>query len=113
MAGDTTSQPQEVKRSMGESGGPELFSRIKCKKEPSTIAEDPEIPPGINIRFQVKCMNLYRVTVKDRHGNLSDFERSAIKIQMAAQGYNGTSEIIKIERLDRITGEVLGGIYNE
>jgi hypothetical protein len=57
--------------------------------------------------------NLYRITVRDQAGIISSRERRAASVFLSAQDLDGQSEIVKIERIDPFTGEVLGGLYLE
>jgi hypothetical protein len=55
----------------------------------------------------------YRITVRDQAGTIFSRERRAASLFLSAQGLEEQSEIVKIERIDRSTGEVLGGLYLE
>jgi hypothetical protein len=57
--------------------------------------------------------NLYRITVRDQAGRLSSHERRAASLYLSAQDLDEQSEIVKIERIDPFTGDVLGGLYLE
>jgi hypothetical protein len=57
--------------------------------------------------------NLYRITVRDQAGTISSSERRAASLFLSAQNLNEQSEIVKIERIDPFTGDVLGGLYLE
>jgi hypothetical protein len=58
-------------------------------------------------------MNLYRITVRDQNGKMSDHETKAASMRLAIQREYEPSELVKVERIDPSTGEVLGGFYNE
>ena len=58
-------------------------------------------------------MNLYRITVRDKDGKLSDRETRAVCLFSAVEDLDGKSEVVKVERIHPSTGEVLGGYYNE
>jgi hypothetical protein len=58
-------------------------------------------------------MNLYRLTFRDKDGNISVCDTSAPNMQAAAPAQSDTLNLVKIERLHPSTGEVLGGFYNE
>jgi hypothetical protein len=57
--------------------------------------------------------NLYRITVRDREGRISSRETRAASLYLAVQGQDMQFEVVKVERIDPITGKVLGGFYNE
>jgi hypothetical protein len=57
--------------------------------------------------------NLYRITVRDQAGILSSSERRSASLVLSAQDLDEQSEIVKIERIDPFSGEVLGGLYLE
>jgi hypothetical protein len=58
-------------------------------------------------------MNLYRVTVRDQDGDISDHETKAVCLFSAVEDLDGKSEVVKVERIHPATGEVLGGYYSE
>ena len=58
-------------------------------------------------------MNLYRITVRVKDGKLSDRETRAVCLFSAVEDLDGKSEVVKVERINASTGEVLGGFYNE
>jgi hypothetical protein len=58
-------------------------------------------------------MNLYRITVRHQDGKISDHEIKAKSLRLAVQREYEPSELVKVERIDPSTGEVLGGLYNE
>jgi hypothetical protein len=53
-------------------------------------------------------MNLYRVTVRREDGKLSVQETEAGNLQIVLQSHD-QSDVVKVERIDPLTGEVLGG----
>jgi hypothetical protein len=57
--------------------------------------------------------NLYRITVRDQAGTISSHDRRAVSLFESAQNLDEKPEIVKIERIDPLTGEVLGGLYLE
>jgi hypothetical protein len=58
-------------------------------------------------------MNAYRITVREEDGELTQRETEAASLHMAVERADELYEVVKIERIDRSTGEVLGGFYNE
>ena len=58
-------------------------------------------------------MNLYRITVRDQDGKVSDRETTAASLFLAVQDQDEQSAVVKVERIHPSTGEVLGGFYNE
>jgi hypothetical protein len=52
-------------------------------------------------------MNVYRITVRDRHGKLSDHETKAAKIHLAVQSQDDQSEVVKVERIHPSPGKCL------
>jgi len=58
-------------------------------------------------------MNLYRITLRSRDGKVSDRETKAASMFSAVEDLDGQSEVVKVERINPTTGEVLGGYYNE
>jgi hypothetical protein len=58
-------------------------------------------------------MNHYRITVRDQDGRISDHETKAVSLFLAAQDRVEQSAVVSVERIDPVTGEVLGGFYNE
>jgi hypothetical protein len=58
-------------------------------------------------------LNLYRITVRDQEGKISDHETKAASLALSVEDLEEQCEIIKIERIHPSTGEVLGGFYNE
>ena len=55
-------------------------------------------------------MNLYRITVRKEDGKLSVQETEAANLQLVLESHE-QSDVVKVERIDRETGEVLGGFY--
>jgi hypothetical protein len=58
-------------------------------------------------------MNQYRLTFRNRDGVLSQCGVTAPTIRLAVQGNNDPCDLVKVERIDPVTGAVLGGLYNE
>jgi hypothetical protein len=58
-------------------------------------------------------MNLYRITVRDKNGEMSDRETEAKSLHLAVKRPDELYGLVKIERIHPSTGEVLGGFYNE
>ena len=59
-------------------------------------------------------MNVYRITVRDEDGELSQCETEAAGLHVIQLMCTLNShDVVKIERIDRSTGEVIGGSYNE
>jgi hypothetical protein len=58
-------------------------------------------------------MHLYRITVRDLDGKVSDRETKAASLFLAVQDQDEQSAVVKVERIHPSTGEVLGGFYNE
>jgi hypothetical protein len=56
-------------------------------------------------------MNLYRITVRGKDGDISDHETKAVCLFSAVEDLDGKSEVVKVERINLATGEVLGGYY--
>jgi hypothetical protein len=56
-------------------------------------------------------MYLYRVTVRDKDGSISDYEELSECMESVLEGC--PSEILKAERIEPWTNVVLGGIYYE
>jgi hypothetical protein len=63
--------------------------------------------------YFLRYPNLYRITVRDQAGTLSSHDKRAVSLFESAQNLDEESEIVKIERIDPFTGEVLGGFYLE
>jgi hypothetical protein len=63
--------------------------------------------------YSLGSMNLYRITVRGKDGRISDHEIEAPSLHLAVQGQDEHSKVVKVERIDASTGEVLGGFYNE
>lgn len=57
--------------------------------------------------------NLYRITIRDKDGKRTEFEKWSTRIRLVVEDYRGTSELLKVERIDPTTGAVMGGFYNE
>ena len=58
-------------------------------------------------------MNDYRITVRDKDGKISDHERKAASLRLAVQSLDAQSEVLKVERIDPLSKEVLNEFYNE
>lgn len=58
-------------------------------------------------------MNLYRITVRDQDGKISDHETKAASLFSAVDDLDGQGAVVKVERINPSTGEVLSGFYNE
>jgi hypothetical protein len=58
-------------------------------------------------------MNDYRITVRHKDGKISDHEKKAASLSLAVQGLDEQSEVIKVERIDPLSKEVLNEFYNE
>jgi hypothetical protein len=56
-------------------------------------------------------MNLYRITVREEDGKLSVHETEGESLQLVLQSQDERSDVVKIERIDRKTGQVIGGFY--
>jgi hypothetical protein len=56
-------------------------------------------------------MNLYRITVRNQDGNISAYETDGESLELVLQGQDEQSDVVKVERIDRETKEVLGGFY--
>jgi len=56
-------------------------------------------------------MYLYRVTVRDKDGSISDYEKLSECMESVLE--DCPSEILKAERIEPWTNVVLGGIYYE
>jgi hypothetical protein len=63
--------------------------------------------------YQFLNPNLYRITIRDREGRISSRETRASSLYLAVQDQDLQFEVVKVERIDPITGKVLGGFYNE
>jgi len=57
--------------------------------------------------------NLYRLTLRDKDGKRKVCEKWATRLHLVVEDYSGTSELLKVERIDQLTGAVMGGFYNE
>ena len=68
-----------------------------------------------NIKNRASCfeMNDYRIRVRDQDGAISDHERKAASLSLAVQGLDKQSEVVKIERIDPLSKEVLTEFYND
>ena len=58
-------------------------------------------------------MNLYRVTLRDENGGMTNHQIEAASLHLAAQAQDKRFEVVKAERIDPISGEVLYEFYNE
>ena len=58
-------------------------------------------------------MNLYRVTLRDQNGGMTNHQIEAASLHLAAQAQDKRFEVVKAERIDPISGEVLYEFYNE
>ena len=58
-------------------------------------------------------MPLYRLTFAGQDGSTSECEVEATNLPVAFQSPADISQLIKIERLNRIASEVMGGRYSE
>jgi hypothetical protein len=56
-------------------------------------------------------LNLYRITVRDQEGKISDLERRAASMVQSVQDLDEQLEVVKIERLHPHTGKVIGALY--
>jgi hypothetical protein len=56
-------------------------------------------------------VNFYRITRREEDGKLSIQETEGESLQLLLQRQDERSDVVKIERIDRETGEVLGGFY--
>ena len=56
-------------------------------------------------------MNLYRITVREEDGKLSVYETEGESLQLVLERQDERSDVVKIERIDRETGQVIGGFY--
>jgi hypothetical protein len=72
----------------------------------------PSLDTNGDFRQQL-VMNLYRITVRDQNGKVSHYETSAPSLYLAGRTYTAASEVLKVERINPLTEEVLGGFYNE
>ena len=57
-------------------------------------------------------MNVYRMTVRGE-GRVKAREKKVANLRLAVEGQDELAKIVKVERIHRKTGEVLGGIYHE
>jgi hypothetical protein len=58
-------------------------------------------------------MNLYRITLRNADGVISTYETRADSTRLALERLGEDFVVIKTERIDPITGQVLGGFYIE
>jgi hypothetical protein len=58
-------------------------------------------------------LNGYRIRVRDQDGAISDHERKAASLRLAVQGLDEQSEVLKVERIDPLSKEVLNEFYND
>jgi hypothetical protein len=58
-------------------------------------------------------MNLYRITVRGRDGKIFDYQIEAASLYLAEHGQDEHFEVLKAERIDPVSGEVLYEFYNE
>ena len=58
-------------------------------------------------------MNGYRIRVRDQDGAISDHERKAANLRLAVQSLDAQSEVLKVERIDPLSKEVLNEFYND
>jgi hypothetical protein len=59
-------------------------------------------------------MNIYRITLRNADGVTSTYETRAASMRLALERLGEEDfEVIKTERLDPVTGQVLGGFYLE
>jgi hypothetical protein len=58
-------------------------------------------------------MNFYRITVRGQDGKISDYRIEAASLHLAEEGQDEHFEVVKAERIDPISGEVLYEFYNE
>jgi hypothetical protein len=56
-------------------------------------------------------MPMYRLTFEDENRRTSEFELEAPNFPAAFQCQSDMSHLIKIERINRITGLIMGGVY--
>jgi hypothetical protein len=56
-------------------------------------------------------VNLYRITVREEDGKLSVHETEGDSLQVVLQSQDEQSDVVKVERIDPETGEVIGGYY--
>jgi hypothetical protein len=57
-------------------------------------------------------MNLYRIRVRSQDGTISDHDIKAASVRLALGVSDKRSEILKVERIDLLTGEVLVRFYS-
>jgi hypothetical protein len=55
-------------------------------------------------------MNLYRITFRNKDGEISVRETEAANLQLVLESHQ-ESDILKVERIDPKSGEVFGGFY--
>jgi hypothetical protein len=58
-------------------------------------------------------MNLYRLTVRDADGKISDFQKIAASLHFAVQDLDRQLKLVKAEQIDPFTGQVLGELFGE
>lgn len=58
-------------------------------------------------------MNGYRIRVRDQEGKISNHQRKAVSLRLALQGLDPQSEVVKVERIDPLSGEVLNEFYHQ
>jgi hypothetical protein len=87
-------------------------SRLGWFEQSNSLPEQAKDYSGTNADPWVQLgMNLYRITVRNQDGNISAYETDGESLELVLQGQDEQSDVVKVERIDRETKEVLGGFY--
>jgi hypothetical protein len=57
-------------------------------------------------------MNLYRITLRHEDGTISDYQMNAMSVSPALVVSDDHSKVLKVERIDPLTGKVLASYYS-